>query len=37
MFTNKPAIDTRIESELTQRVVLLPISEFLAFVLFGVT
>lgn len=37
MFTNRPAIDTRIESELTQRVVLLPISEFLAFVLFGVT
>ncbi len=37
MFTNRPAIETKIEIELTHNVVLLPISEFLAFVSFGVT
>ena len=37
MFTNRPAIETKIEIELTHTVVLLPISEFFAFVSFGVT
>ena len=37
MFTNRPAIETKIEIELTHNVVLFPISEFLAFVSFGVT
>ena len=37
MFTNRPAIETKIEIELTHNVVLLPISEFFAFVSFGVT
>ena len=34
MFTNRPAIETKIEIELTHNVVLFPISEFFAFVSF---